>query len=160
MLWSTSLRRLSNANPSHRRSRLKHLALVLAIDAAGHRISIAEASFRVTRAELGDVLVRPFLALGLLGKLLDHVAARRYGWIFNRGSRSVACRQALDRGIMVGLDEIAQRYAATANRMVSRRIDDAMTCRFPTVIGPAHHQIPDIDHERPFDNRHVKPFAV
>ena len=56
--------------------------------------------------------------------------------------------------------EKRQRLSPRAAAVLWRRIDDAMQRRHPAIVGPALHQIADVDDEGAGNRRHGDPCAL
>ena len=75
-------------------------------------------------------------------------------------ARGQAGRDALDPGVVVGLDEEGERLAPGAALEPGRRVDHPVQVGEPAVVGPDHHQIADIDHEGTGGRAHIDPRPV
>ena len=67
-------------------------------------------------------------------------------------------RQALHRGIVIGLVEEEERGLAEMGHL-ARRVGHAVECRDPLVIGPIRHQVADIYGESVGDARYRLPLT-
>src|SRR6516162_1365193 len=75
-----------------------------------------------------------------------------------RVSRYVAApRDRGDDGIVIRDKEHADRQSPAEVVRGLRRVDDPMQGRAPSIVGPAHHQIAEIDRERVIYDRHRHP---
>src|ERR1700733_6971397 len=63
-------------------------------------------------------------------------------------ARSDAGGNAADLRVPIRLMEKCDGLAARGGALVSRRIYHAMQSGYPVVVGPARHQIADVDDER------------
>src|SRR5438309_55708 len=92
-----------------------------------------------------------------LEELAQPMLAGRHRRVFRRTTGPAAAGQALDQRVVVRLVEEHDRLPAAAEGAVARRIDHAVQRRHPAVVGPVHHQVAEIDHERVSHRLDVDP---
>src|SRR5271154_1965450 len=83
-----------------------------------------------------------------------------HGGVFGRLPGAEARLQHADFRVPVRLMEERYRLPARIASVLGGGVDDAMQRRDPAVVGPARHEIPDVDHEGAGLWRHFRPGAV
>src|SRR5579872_6438856 len=105
-----------------------------------------------------DVLRRGWRHRG--AELAHQVRTREYGIVFRLLSWRQARIEARNLGRPIRLMKESQRLAPRHAALLPRRIDDAVQRRNPTIVGPALHQIAEVDDESAGDRRHGNPRPV
>ncbi len=93
-------------------------------------------------------------------ELLTHHVACAHRRVARRIARAGTTRNAGNLGVVVRMQEVADRHAPAADAPLGWWIDHAVQVRHPAVIGPALHHVTDIDNELVALGRDVGPRAV
>ena len=104
----------------------------------------------------GEAMIRPHLACATALAKLGVLTVGDWR-ILGRDARLAKRPQALDHRVARQVVKVGYRLPAGRLRGVHWRVDHSVLCRDPTIVGPAHHRVADVDDERAGDVRYVAP---